>query len=479
MTKLRWVWHDAMKRLVIDRGLPVPAADADLKLLSAEHLEARAVHAARFHDNWCSPQPRPTRRIEFRADKCLPDEVPDSHPTNVNQVLFLPRHSGEFLVTVVGRVITCWEIPLDGSGAYRVAEWVSSKKVDQVVINEDPKHEAILAYLSGELTATGAVEICALALDKFHGRFKIHAKLRGHRNNIHPLHVMHGDYVLFGDPLFAWFCSGPMEAKNIGRFQDAMIGNSDRILTVRIVNRYMLVVRERSFQLDYAPLWKGQRISYSGTKAAIVQVDHPASEAVVVVRNTAVNDADPPDWPSEPVTILTRCMKDGLDTLQQFDLLPKTEADIPADGLDKPLGNFTLPCMIPSTWSSVVIVAPSCRDLCISPSGKGFWVQTRNVTSRHSMHPARCLVGFQITRRIGSSEKKSLEPESRPKGTQALWAKLGNDLQICHDSLYSRRCDMSEIIWKKYSVMSAALEDTVGRIAIGDRTGRVEVLDFA
>ncbi|KAL6302334.1 hypothetical protein BKA93DRAFT_751237 [Sparassis latifolia] len=37
MTKLRWVWYDAMKRHVIAKSLPVPAADVDLRVCSAEH----------------------------------------------------------------------------------------------------------------------------------------------------------------------------------------------------------------------------------------------------------------------------------------------------------------------------------------------------------------------------------------------------------------------------------------------------------
>lgn len=150
ITKLRWVWHDAMKRHVIDRGLPVPAADADLKAFSAEHLEARAVHAARFHDNWCSSKPKATRKIEFRADRPLLDDLNYQNGTSVSQIFFLPGRNGEFLVTAVGRVITCWEVPLDGSGAYRVAEWVSSKKIDQLVMNEDPRHPVVLAYVSGD-----------------------------------------------------------------------------------------------------------------------------------------------------------------------------------------------------------------------------------------------------------------------------------------------------------------------------------------
>lgn len=153
MSKLRWVWSDAMKRHVIDKGLPVPAADVDIKAFSAEHLEARAVHAAKFHDNWCSPEPRPRRTLEFSADACLTDEAPAQHRSTINRLFFLPGRNGEFVVTVSSRVIACWEVPLDGSGAYRVAEWVSETKIEQVVVNEDPKSEGVLAYATADPAA--------------------------------------------------------------------------------------------------------------------------------------------------------------------------------------------------------------------------------------------------------------------------------------------------------------------------------------
>lgn len=48
----------------------------------------------------------------------------------------------------MGRVLTCWEIPLGESEAYRVAEWVSATKIEQIVVNDDPKAEVTLAYVS-------------------------------------------------------------------------------------------------------------------------------------------------------------------------------------------------------------------------------------------------------------------------------------------------------------------------------------------
>ena len=154
MSKLRWVWYDAMKRHVIQKGLPVPAAAAtDLKALSAEGLEARAVHASRFHDNWNSPHPAARAAVEFSASKYRDDELPEEHHAAVSHLAFLPGYNGQYLVTAVGRVLTCWEVPLGESEAYRVAEWVSPRRIEQVIVNDDPKGEVVLAYISAHPTA--------------------------------------------------------------------------------------------------------------------------------------------------------------------------------------------------------------------------------------------------------------------------------------------------------------------------------------
>lgn len=137
-----------MKRHLIDKGLPVPASSPGLKAFSSEHLEARAVHAAKLHDNWYSKRPKPRRAIEFRLERIEGDQRPPA----VNQVLFLPGRSGEFIVTLAGGVIICWEVPLDGSGAYRIAEWTEDNAVEQIVVNQDPGHDVEIAYRSPDRT---------------------------------------------------------------------------------------------------------------------------------------------------------------------------------------------------------------------------------------------------------------------------------------------------------------------------------------
>ncbi|OBZ70872.1 hypothetical protein A0H81_09140 [Grifola frondosa] len=481
MTKLRWVWSDALKRHIIDRGLPVPAADANLRAFSAGDLEARAVHAAKLHENWYSAHPRYRQSIEFQADRILPDDYVDKHKSTVSQVLFLKGHNGELLVTVVDRIITCWEVPLDGSGAYRVAEWVSRTKIEQVVVNDDPKSDMVLAFATKDSIHHTTVEYKALTLDVFHGCFTVSASLRTVQEGDFPvhasMHAMHGDYVILGDPTVVWYCSQPNEVKSMGVYPSDHAMRPNQILAIKLINRYMIVVRERSFRLIYAPSWKNIRTTYNATCiSSSVHMDVVATSSVVVARTPTANGEDELEWPSTPVTILSRYSDGGFDTLRQYDLLPLSRPKARSSGYeyagdrDEPDG---LPCMLPSQSTRVIRVPPSCNNLHVGSSGKGIWMLTRNVTSRRSVYPARCILGFDM-----ASDLHGRRETSEDEVNYWCDSKGGNDLHVCRDVLYSRRCDMSEILSKKYSIVSASLDDTVGRIAIGDRFGKVEVLDL-
>ncbi len=154
--------------------------------------------------------------------------------------------------------------------------------------------------------------------------------------------------------------------------------------------------------------------------------------------------------------------------MHQYDLLPNPKAQN-SDAKEKLKDQIfdCLPCVFPSQYTRVMSVAPSSCDLRIGPSGKGFWTETRNVVVRHAQNPARCLVGFEVT--TAESEPK----DGGKKGPPTARVELSKDV------LYARRCNIHEILWKKYMISATALEDTVGRIAVGDVTGNVEVLDLA
>lgn len=148
VTKLRWVWSDAVKRHVIDKGLPVPKAVADLKTLSSKDLEIRVVHATRFHENWNSAAPKARQSVTFDAHRAS-DNLLEFEKPSVRQLFFLPGYNGELLVTLVGSTITCWDVPLDGSKAYIVAEWTHDRKIEQVVVNDEASKTGVVLALIG------------------------------------------------------------------------------------------------------------------------------------------------------------------------------------------------------------------------------------------------------------------------------------------------------------------------------------------
>jgi len=150
------VWSDALKHHVIDRRLPVPAFIADLKTLSAKELEVRAIHASRFHRNWCSLHPHPMRNVDFPTREPIANDastlqLSDDHPHPVSQVLFPPGYNGELLITVEQDRIACWEIPFEGSEAFLVAErYLPERVIDGLVINDDPDSEGMLIVMSSQ-----------------------------------------------------------------------------------------------------------------------------------------------------------------------------------------------------------------------------------------------------------------------------------------------------------------------------------------
>lgn len=243
-------------------------------------------------------------------------------------------------------------------------------------------------------------------------------------------------------------------------------------MALKIIDRYLCIVREHCVQFLLAPLWSGQRAKYTGNSitSALVRFDQPAIEAVIIPSMVAETASE------RTVTVLLRCSDEGFDILRQFKFILglDDEGVKSADQETKDAENHKFPCDL-STWSYTVGVAPSSRQFIAGPSGKGLWIETRNVTSRHSVHPARCLVGFQVGRPedIPKVQKKGVDSDTKS------CTMLGNDVQIPETVLYARRCDISEILHRKYCMTKVALEDTIGRVAIGDRRGRVEILDFA
>ena len=98
---------------VIERGLPIPKPVPELSLLSSKELETRVVHATRLHKNWNMLPPEVRRSITtFPAS--MTGDIETMEQTSVKQLFFLQGYGGELVVTLAGRAITCWEVPLNG-----------------------------------------------------------------------------------------------------------------------------------------------------------------------------------------------------------------------------------------------------------------------------------------------------------------------------------------------------------------------------
>lgn len=153
------------------------------------------------------------------------------------------------------------------------------------------------------------------------------------------------------------------------------------------------------------PVWSREQVAFKNpcTLAASLHWENPVSEAVVVSRTSSHTGVLPlsTSWPEEAVTVLVREVMDGFNTIRQYDFLPNLEKKV------IPGHTITLPCILPSTYTRILPVVPSCCRLTAGRSGKGFWIQTDNAESKHSKFPARCLIGFDVV------VPKMVEEESR------------------------------------------------------------------
>ena len=61
------------------------------------------------------------------------------------------------------------------------------------------------------------MECRSFSFDKFHGQFFCKSELRAHRQVVMPLHLLHDDYLVFGDPMHVCFLSMPTIVKPLGK----------------------------------------------------------------------------------------------------------------------------------------------------------------------------------------------------------------------------------------------------------------------
>ena len=248
-------------------------------------------------------------------------------------------------------------------------------------------------------------------------------------------------------------------------------------MAVQLVRDHLLIVRQSHIQLLPTPKFDqtGRAVQGASTFGAFLYVQDPATEAVVIVHE--MTEEERGAWQFNPVTILMRVTADDSHTIRKYDLLPRPVdsaaervaenemCDDEQDTAQRPRPTDS-PCTLPVRPTQMIQVPPSCGNLVTGRNGKGFWMETRNLTCGHRTFPVRCFVGFDATSHLIRAQ------DSQP----ARWE---NELAIRKNGLYKSRVGPGEIHERKYRILSSSLEDTVGRVAIGGRDGRVQILDFA
>jgi len=250
----------------------------------------------------------------------------------------------------------------------------------------------------------------------------------------------------------------------------------DNVLAVKVIRSgHLLVIRQSNIQLLPVPRFDEQGRQIKRTTNAVgayLHLHESAKEAVIITHELA--DSERSLWQCDPVTIIMRLSDAGFDTIRKYDIFPRSTVS-PLPGETQTNGSpqipSDMPCIFPHYPSTTIPVLPSCGSLAVGPNGKGFWIETRNITTAHSTYPARCFVGFDVTTHFVPPAAKST------KGERAVghWA---SDLVVRERELYASRVGMGEVAQRKYRILASSLEDTVGRVAIGGRDGRVQILDF-
>jgi hypothetical protein len=132
-------------------------------------------------------------------------------------------------------------------------------------------------------------------------------------------------------------------------------------------------------------------------------------------------------------------------------------------------------------------MSPSCTNYVFGPSGKGICLETRNIGLHRDRHPARCVVGLELEPISSADERRRIWLETRKgkvygdlMGESARRGKAPWILpvRVNFGHIYARRCGVEEVSARKYQLTAIAFEDTIGRVAIGDYNGMIEILSF-
>ncbi|CAL1706693.1 unnamed protein product [Somion occarium] len=451
LTKLRWVWSTAIRRLVNEKRLTVPALNHDTKAFSVKHFETRAVHAVKFHENWHSPQPSPRHRIRIQT-----------LDSAIKKVFFLPGRKGEILVTVTNRTIACWEVPLMGSEGFCIAKLVSPADIYDVVINEVPTHDTQIVFNHRAPPGSSDCTVITCHLDEFHGRIVMLRRFSMPYGVGFSLYTLRGNWLVSGSmPYVVNVVAEDKPAMPLSNLED------DTILAVKLVGKYAFIVATKNFQLTQFESNNGEKPSVKILLGGTFR--SPLRGATIWAQRTT-DVKGPNNSMAEAVSLVLRCADDGFETIKQLDwLYDPNHKSSPS----------RVPFLPPKTYTRTMMTAPSSCNLVVGMNGKGVFFETKTITtSTRSSYTARCIGGFELVRTEGRPvQRGKLESGSPSK----IWHPPCGPPNFveCKKEIYSRRCDMGEILYRRYSLTSVALEDMVGRIAVGDRNGVVEVLEYA
>ncbi|KZV70049.1 hypothetical protein PENSPDRAFT_685812 [Peniophora sp. CONT] len=481
VTRLRWVWAEALTRHVLDKGLPVPAPVRDLKTLSSKELENRTRHATAFQRNWTSVQPAPKRTFEFAAGNDTAGV-----PEPVTHVRFLPGSDGRLVLAVQQSRVVCWEVPLGGEDAFVVAERsIPGATICDIRVNDDPTNPAtvVIAWARRPpyhppTSQVRETTIEAWHMDRFYGTFvtlRTDTLLENLRGRLLPLMRLCGDVALIGDPVAVWNWRIPGTYTMLNPHNIHASPVPDLLLAVKPVRDYLVIVRQSHLQLLPLPAFDnlGKPIARRRDAGAVyVHLPDVASEATIVVQ--PLPQIERQKWLFDPVTVVLKIQTDnGGVAMRTFDIAPRAvrpavgEAPVCCAGCEADKARVLvqqLPFRPPTGPSITVPVSTSAGRLVggIGGAGKGLWLETRTLRVKRESFCVRAFVGFDVGAMYSEEEGKWL---------------FGFDVK--RKPVFRARMGTGEVAQKKFRIQDVALEDTVGRVAVAGQDGRVCVMDYA
>lgn len=249
----------------------------------------------------------------------------------------------------------------------------------------------------------------------------------------------------------------------------------DLLLAVKPVRDYLVIVRQSHLQLLPLPAFDsaGRPIARRRDAGAVyVHLPDTASEASIIVHPLPA--AERQKWLFDPVTVVLKITTDGGEVaMRTFDIAPRAaslrsgEPPVCCAGCEADRARVLVQQLPfrPPTAPSLTVPVPASAGKLVSGTGgagKGLWLETQTVRARRESFCVRAFVGFDV----GAVYE---EGEGR-------W-RFG--FGVRRTPMYRSRMGTGEVALRKFRIADVAVEDTVGRVAVGGQDGKVMVLDYA